>query len=145
MTTSRTGQFFVSICWISWLLAQFWSSKTDQIRVCRLVLENTGNEWLAFLYIYPEQLHNLSTVCLGVLIFLILAQFWLSETGHIWGFGHYLENAGEKWPKLGFHMFPNSFQNGLDFNHARLETHRSNGLTFSVLMYPGHLWDLINL
>ena len=36
--------------------------------------------------IYPDNLQNWLDYGRGLLIFLILALFWLSETGQIWGF-----------------------------------------------------------
>ena len=36
--------------------------------------------------LYPDQLQNWLDYFYGLLIFLILVLFWLSETGQIWGF-----------------------------------------------------------
>ena len=33
-------------------------------------------------------------------IYLILVPFWLSETGQIWGFWDFFQNAWEEWPKI---------------------------------------------
>ena len=39
---------------------------------------------------YPDHIQNWLDVGYGLLIFLILGLFWLSETGQIWGFRAFL-------------------------------------------------------
>ena len=45
-----------------------------------------GNDLKCCMLMYLDHLQNLLVYGYGLLIFLILAQFWLSETGQIWGF-----------------------------------------------------------
>ena len=45
-----------------------------------------GNGLKFCMLMYPEHPHNWLDYGLGLLIFLILALFWLSEMGQIWGF-----------------------------------------------------------
>ena len=49
---------------------------------------------------YSDHLQNRLDFGHGMLIFLILAPFWLSETGQIWDFRDFLQNAWEEWPKI---------------------------------------------
>ena len=53
-----------------------------------------------YMLMYLDHLHNWLVYGHGLLIFLILALFWLSETGQIWGSGHFLENAWREWPEI---------------------------------------------
>ena len=59
-----------------------------------------GNSLKFYMLMYRDHLQNWLVYGHGLLIFLILALFWLSETGQIWGFGHFPENAWRKWPKI---------------------------------------------
>ena len=45
---------------------------------------------------YLDHLQNWLVYGLGLLIFLILALFWLSETGQIWGFRAFPEERTEQ-------------------------------------------------
>ena len=59
--------------------------------ICRRT--NRGNGLQFYMLMYLDHLQNLLVYGYGLLIFLILALFWLSETGLIWGFrafpGHF--------------------------------------------------------
>ena len=90
---------------VSWppflILAAFWLSETGQICYFR-----------AFSWDHKGGMaSNLACWCIlttvgsddfghGMLIFLILAPFWLSETVQIWGFLDFLQIAWEEWPKI---------------------------------------------
>ena len=53
-----------------------------------------GRNGLQFdMLMYPDYLFNCLHLGHGLLIFLILAGIWLSETSHICSFRHFLENA----------------------------------------------------
>ena len=77
----------------------------------------------------------------GLFIFLILAQFWLRETGQICGFWAFPRECIEGMNRLKFHMlmYPDHLHNWLDFGHA---------LMISLIMVPlwlsetGHIWGL---
>ena len=49
---------------------------------------------------YHDHLQNWLIYGHGLLIFLLLALLWLSETGQIWVSGHFLENASKEWPEI---------------------------------------------
>ena len=81
-------------------------------------LENAWREW-------PEILHadvswppsDLWVLGHGLLIFVILVLFWLSETGQIWGFRAF---PGEHWGnglKYGMLLYPDHQQNWLDYGY----------------------------
>ena len=64
-------------------------------------LENTRQGWPQIcLLMYSDHIQNRLDFGHGMLIFLIWAPFWLSETGHIWGYRDFLYNAWEEWPKI---------------------------------------------
>ena len=84
--------------------------------------ENTWREW-------PEILHsdvfdhfqNWLVYGFGLLIYRILAVFWLSETGQIWGFPAYPgERIGGNGMKYGMLLYPDHIQNWLDYGHSLL-------------------------
>ena len=52
--------------------------------ICRRT--HRGNGLQFYMLMYLDHLQNLLVYGYGLLIFLILALFWLSETGLIWGF-----------------------------------------------------------
>ena len=52
--------------------------------ICRRT--HGGNGLKFYMLMYLDRLQNWLVYDHGLLIFLILAQFWLSETGQIWGF-----------------------------------------------------------
>ena len=57
-----------------------------------------GGNGLKFnMLMYLDLLQNWLVYVHGLLIFLILAQFWLSETGQIWGFGAF---PGERMEEM---------------------------------------------
>ena len=70
------------------ILVPFWLSETGQIWGFPGISRRThgGNGLKLCMLIYLEHLLNWSVYGYGLLIFLILALFWLSETGQIWGF-----------------------------------------------------------
>ena len=103
----------------------------------------------------------------GLLIFLILALFWLSETGQIWVSGYFPENRWRKWPDIlhadvswppsePISLWPRSYDfsnfgtiltewNGsnLGFPGISRRTHGGNGLKFCMLMYLDHLQNCV--
>ena len=52
--------------------------------ICRRMHRGMGLK--LYMLVYLHHLQNWLVYGLGLVIFLILALFWLSETGHIWGF-----------------------------------------------------------
>ena len=72
------------------ILALFWLSETGQIWGFRAFLgermEHGGNGLKYGMLLYPAHLQNWLDYVYGLVIFLILVLFWLSETGQIWGF-----------------------------------------------------------
>ena len=70
------------------ILVLIWLSETDQILGFPGIYRRThGENGLKFCTLmYLDHLQNWLVYGHGLLIFLILAQFWLSETGQIWGF-----------------------------------------------------------
>ena len=75
-----------------------------------------GNGLKFCMLMYLDHLQNWFVYGHGVLIFLILALFWLSETGQIWGFRAFSQR-----------------------------THRGNVLKFCMLMYLDHLQNWLVL
>ena len=74
--------------------------------------------------IYPDHLQNWLAFRHVLLIFVILASFWLSKTGRIWGF----------WEK--------QIEFGVSWYFWR--THGRNDLKFGMLIYPDHLHILLH-
>ena len=63
--------------------------------------ENAWREWPEiFTCWYLDHLQNWLVYGHGLLIFLILALFWLRETGQIWGFRAFPGERMEKWPEI---------------------------------------------
>ena len=56
--------------------------------ICRIM--HWGNGLKFYMLMYLDHLQNWQVYGHGLLIFLILALFWLSETGQIWGFRAFL-------------------------------------------------------
>ena len=69
-------------------LALFLLSETGRIWGFRAFPRRThgGNDLKCCMLMYLDHLQNCLVYCHSLLIFLILALFWLSETGQIWGF-----------------------------------------------------------
>ena len=68
-------------------LALFWFSERVKFGNSGHILENAWREWPEILHTdVLDHLQNWLVYGHSVLIFLILALFWLSETGQIWGF-----------------------------------------------------------
>ena len=67
------------------ILALFWLSETGQIWGCR-ARTHGGNGLKFCMLMYLDHLQNWWVLGYGLLTFVILALFWLSETGQIWGF-----------------------------------------------------------
>ena len=59
-----------------------------------------GNGLKCCFLMYPNNLQHWLGCCHGLLIFPIMALFWLSEMGDIWGFRHFLNNAWKEWPEI---------------------------------------------
>ena len=89
------------------ILALFWLSETGQIWGFRAfsgecmeeMVWNFARWWILSTFRTDYQVYGH-----GLLIFLILALFWLSEMGQIWGFwafpGESMENPLRKWPEI---------------------------------------------
>ena len=112
---------------------------------------------------YLDHLQNWLDYGHGRLIFPLLAPLWLSETGQIWVFGHFPENAWRELPEIWYAdvswppselirlwLWSVDFSNfgtiltqwnvsNLGFVVSSWRTHRGNDLTFCMLMYPDHL------
>ena len=50
--------------------------------------------------LYPDHLQNWLAYGYGLVIFLILVLFWLSETGQIWGFQAFSGKHIEEMPEI---------------------------------------------
>ena len=78
------------VSWSPWELINLWPwadlVKRVKFGVSKHFLENAWREWPEIWYaaVIPDHLQNWWGY--GLLIFLILVLFWLSETGQIWGF-----------------------------------------------------------
>ena len=72
----------------NWILALFWFNETGQIWAFRAFPGEhmEGMAWNFCMLMYLEHLQNWLVYGHGLLIFLILALFWHSEMGQIWGF-----------------------------------------------------------
>ena len=67
------------------ILTSFWLSETGQLP--NIFWRTQGRNGLNFgMRMYPDHLQNLSNFVPGLLIFLIMASFWLCDRGQIWGF-----------------------------------------------------------
>ena len=69
--------------------------------------------------LYPDHFQNWSDYGHGLVIFLILVLFWLSETGQIWGFQAF---SGKPTDEMAWNfcmlMYPDHFQNWLDYGYS---------------------------
>ena len=116
-----------------------------------------------YMLMYPDHLQNWLVYGNGLFIFLILALFWLSETGQIWGFrafpGERMEEMAwnfARWCILtpfrtdkfmatvcrfnNFGAILTSWKgSNLGFPGIIRRTHGGNGLKFCTLMYLDHL------
>ena len=94
------------------ILALFWLSETGQIfgfpGICRRTHKGNGLKFCTLMYL--DHLQNWLVYGHGLLIVLILALFWLGETGQIFGFPGICRR-----------------------------THKGNGLKFCTMMYLDHL------
>ena len=140
--TFRTGLIMVPVCWFSSFWCYFYLMKWVLLVVSVHFPENTWREW-------PEILHAdvywplpaLLDYNQGLMIFLILALFWLSETGQI----------------CGSRAIPGKFMEGMAWNFAcwcLLTTFRTHHISvvvcwFFLIMVPlwfsetGHIWGLL--
>ena len=85
LTTWRNGWILVIICWFS----SFWLH--FDLRFPGIFLGTQGRNGLKFgLLMYSYHLQNRLDFGQGMLLFLILAPFWLSEAVQIWGFRDFL-------------------------------------------------------
>ena len=66
--------------------------------ICRWMHGGIGLKFCMLMYL--DHLLNSIVYGYGLLIFLILALFLLSETGQIWDSGHFQENAWRKWHEI---------------------------------------------
>ena len=66
--------------------------------ICRRMHGGIGLKF--YMLMYLDHLQNWLVYGCGLLIFLILALFWLSETSQIWVSGHFPENAWREWPEI---------------------------------------------
>ena len=73
----------------------------------------------------------------GLFIFLILAQFWLRETGQICGFWAFPRECIEGMNRLKFHMlmYPDHLHNWLDFHYtdATMDTIASQIISLMIV------------
>ena len=87
--------------------------------ICRR--SHGGNGLKFYMLMYLDLLQNWLVYGHGLLIFLILALFWLSETGQIWGFRAF---PGERMEKNGLKfctpMYLDHLQNWLVHGHGLL-------------------------
>ena len=78
--------------------------------------ENAWGNGLTFcMLMYSNHFPNWLDYGHGLLIFVILLLFWLSETGQIWGFRAF---PGER--KFCILMYPDHLQHHLDYGHGLL-------------------------
>ena len=66
--------------------------------ICRRMHGENGLKF--YMLMYLDHLQNWLVYGSGLLIFLILALFWLSERVKFGVSGHFLENAWRKWPEI---------------------------------------------
>ena len=109
--------------WIYLILALFWLSETGQIWGFRAYPgECIGGNGLKFcMLMYLAHFQNWLIYGLGLWIYLILALFWLSEMGQIWGFRAYPgECIGGNGLKFCMLMYLDHLQNWLVLGHGLL-------------------------
>ena len=84
-----------------WNLIKYKYKYKYAIFVFVFVFANT-NTYLtpALMLMYLDHFQNWLVHGHGLIIFLILALFWLSETGQFGVSGHFPENAWRKWPEI---------------------------------------------
>ena len=101
LTTLGTDYILIIICWFSSFWWHFDLVKQAKFAISRHFVENIGRNGLKFgMFIYSVYLQSRVDFGLSLLIFLILAPFWLSETGQIWNFLDFLKKAWEEWPNI---------------------------------------------
>ena len=82
--------------------------------ICRTM--HIGNGLKFYMLMYLAHVQNCLVYGRGLLISLILALFWLSETGQIWGFRAF---SGERMKGMAWNiLYPDHFQNWLDYGYG---------------------------
>ena len=116
-----------------------------------------GNGLKFYMLMYLDHLQNWLVYGHSLFIFLILALFWLSEAGQIWGFRAF---PGERMEEMAWNfacwcilttvrtdLFMALFWlNGsnLGFPGISWRTDGGNGLKYGMLVYPDHLQNWLN-
>ena len=103
---------------VSWPPSELISSRSQSVKFCNFgpILTKWNGSNLGFpgifwrmhggnglkygMLLYPDQLQTSLDYVNGLLIFLILVLFWVSETGQIWGSRHFLENPLRKCSEM---------------------------------------------
>ena len=87
LSTFRTDQFMATVCGFFQFWHYFDLVKRVKFGVSRHILENAWGNGLKFcMLMYLDYLHKWLVLGHGLSTFVILALFWLSEMGQIWGF-----------------------------------------------------------
>ena len=88
-------------------LVPFWPSKTGQIWGFRDFIKKAWGNGLKFdMLLYPDYLWNCVHLGHGLLVFLILVPFWLSETGQMCSFQAFPGQCmGGMGRNLSFHLY----------------------------------------
>ena len=122
LTTFRTDEFMATVCWFFLFWRFFDLVKRVKCGVSGHYPENVQRKWPEFCTLmYLEHLQNWLVYGLGFLIFLILALFWLSETGQIWGLPAYPgERIAGNDLKFCMLMYLDHLQNWLVLGHGLL-------------------------
>ena len=98
---------YSDVSWPPSELIRLWSWSVDfppfgsTLRFPGISRRTHGVNGLNFcMLMYLDHLQNWLDYGYCLLIFLLLAPLWLRETGQIWGFQHFPENAWREWPEI---------------------------------------------
>ena len=95
LTTSRNYLILVTVCWFSYICHNF-----DEAKLVRFGFQILGIVWIMHgknglkceMLMYPDRLQKLFDFGHGLVVFLLLAYFWLSEMGHVPDMSYYTRN-----------------------------------------------------
>ena len=95
LTTSRNYFILVTVCWFSYICHNF-----DEAKLVRFGFQILGIVWIMHgknglkceMLMYPDRLQKLFDFGHGLVVFLLLAYFWLSEMGHVPDMSYYTRN-----------------------------------------------------
>ena len=116
------GQIAILYFWLFFSISRFHLVfvVTSKIKLILFLIAVILNGRKFDMLMYPDHLENWLDFGHRLLIFLVLAAFWFSETGQICDFWSFSWEHMEEWPQICMLMYSDHLQNRFDFGHALL-------------------------